>query len=83
MNYRLLIMVFSKEMANVPIRFAVQIPESLAKSLLNTHVTAVRLAMDEGIAPATVQFIDYKNDGLKLPDRLSKSPGGKIKIDGG
>jgi hypothetical protein len=77
MNYQLVILVFSKEMGNIPISLAVNIPESLAKALMNVHVVSTKLVITEVISPVSMPLTDFKTEGIKLPDRVKDH-----KIDG-
>lgn len=81
MNYLLTVAVFSQEMGNIPIRFTLNIPESLAKALMNTHVKSVKLAIAANVKPIAVGLDLHNPDGIKsktesiekdLPDRIDK-----------
>jgi len=67
MNYRLIVNVFSREMAGQPIPIAVSIPEKLSHILTHLTVTHVRLTVDENPAPTSIPLLDFKTGG-KTPE---------------
>lgn len=81
MNYQLVTMIFTKEMGRIPIRLVTNIPENLARALMNTHVISARFAIAEGISSVSVPLVDYKTESIILPERITKGPGGHITID--
>ena len=68
MNYRLRVTILTLDY-HEPVSFRVDIPEPLAKLIMNTKVRAVRLLMEENLGLTSVpsQLIDYT--GKPLPER--------------
>lgn len=75
MNYQLSIAIFTKEMGKIPIRLTTNIPESLAKALMNTTVLSSRFAIAQNVKPFTIPTIPldkFNTEGIFLPDRIDK-----------
>ena len=85
MNYQLTVAIFTKEMGKIPIKFFVNVPESLAKALMNTTIIFTRFAIAQNIKPFTISGMPlerFDTGGIILPDRVIKDKHGHIKIDG-
>lgn len=70
-------------MGIVPIRVMVNIPESLARSLMNVSVTHTKLSIGTQIAPTPVNLSGFETEKIEkdLPDRVKKDDKGGHIID--